>query len=298
MKLALATILVMLLNPAIGFAAPDKLEVIFLSPNRSASILPFLNKKTKGIYLSRLIAQNDTVGYEEEYVIDFSDPEGFEDAPPMRNFECVSMGDGCFNPQEGYLEEIPGAIKASKGTNKKSKQKKQKENPFELSTFNSDDIALVECQEGRYFDIFCGKESNRKVKKANLEVWIDTSASMKNVDYSSEDSYCERRFFASKMKKDCRDGIAFSVFDTARSSLGSYDNLCDYVGSNDGKRIVSWIEANSADHLVLITDVDEYHGAFREYLERTNATVRGIGTKPITAKDLIGYTSKLAKSCN
>lgn len=297
MKITLAVLFMMLLNPTIGIAAPDQLEVIFLSSHRSASILPYLNKKTKGIYLSSLIAQNDVVGYEEEYVIDFSDTEGIEDAAPMRKFKCVSMGDGCFNPQEGYLDEIPGAIKATK-SNKKEKPKKEKENPFEMSTFNSDDIALVECQEGRYFDIFCGKESSRAVKKANLEIWIDTSASMKNVDYSSGESYCERRFFASKIKKDCRDGVAFSVFDTARSSLGSYDNLCDYVGSNDGKRIVSWIEANSAKHLVLITDVDEYHGAFREYLERTNATIRGIGTTQILAKDLSKYTDKLSKSCN
>jgi hypothetical protein len=136
------------------------------------------------------------------------------------------------------------------------------------------------------------------VKKAKLEIWIDTSASMKNVDYTTEENYCERRFFTSKIKKDCRDGVAFSVFDTARSSLGSYENLCDYVGSNDGKRIVSWIEANSADHLVLITDVDEYHGAFRDYLEKTSATVLGIGITQITAKDLSRYTARLVKSCN
>jgi hypothetical protein len=114
LKLRLAILFMILLNPSVGFTAPDKLEVIFLSPNRSASIIPFLNKKTKGIFLSRLIAQNETVGYEEEYVIDFSDPEGFEDAAPMRKFECVSMGDGCFNPQEGYLEDIPGAKKKKK----------------------------------------------------------------------------------------------------------------------------------------------------------------------------------------
>jgi hypothetical protein len=283
----------------ICWASPDRLEVIFLSQSKTASIINFLDKKTKNIFLSSAIAQNGSKGYEEEYVIDFSDPEGFEDAPPLRNMECVPMGDGCFHPQLGYLDKIPGALKGRNGTgiNKRKKKKEEVENdPFKQNTFNSDDISLVECQEGRYFDIFCGKE-RKPIEAAGLEVWIDTSSSLRNIDYSSEKNYCERRFFVSKLKNDCKAGVAFSVFDTARKSLGSYDTLCDYVGSNNGPRMVSWIEANSSKHLVIITDVDEYHGAFREYLEKTNAIIHGIGVRQITAKDLGKFIPKISKSC-
>lgn len=282
---------------SICWASPDRLEVIFLSQSKTASIINLLNKKTKNIYLSKAIAQNGSEGYEEEYVIDFSDPEGFEDAAPMRNLECTPMGDGCFHPQLGYLTEVPGAMKPGKKGIEKKPEAPKKEDPFKLNTFNADDISLVECQEGRYFDIFCGKESRKPIKTADLEIWIDTSSSLRNIDYTSEENYCERRFFASKMKNDCKAGVSFSIFDTARRSLGSYDNLCDYVGSNDGRRMVSWIEANSAKHLVIITDVDEYHGVFREYLERTNATVHGIGATQVTAKDLSGFIPKISKSC-
>ncbi len=278
------------------WGSPDRLEVIFLSQAKSASIINFLNKKTKNIFLSKSIAQNKTEGYEEEYVIDFSDPEGFEDATPMRNLECTPMGDGCFHPQLGYLSEVPGALKPNKKLKEEVKTEK-KEDPFKLNTFNADDISLVECQEGRYFDIFCGKESRKTIKTADLEIWIDTSSSLRNIDYTSEEKYCERRFFASKLKNDCKAGVSFSIFDTSRRSLGSYDTLCDYVGSNDGRRMVNWIEANSAKHLVIVTDVDEYHGPFREYLERSGATVHGIGATQIAAKDLSNFIPKITKSC-
>jgi len=291
-----------LLLPVVGFSAPDRLEVIFLSPIRTAGILQFLDKNSKGIYLSRLIAQegdsvidySQRLAYEEEYVIDFDDPEGWEKGTPLNDKNCIPMGDGCFNPQQGYTDEVPASVKINESA---KKEKRKEPSPFELKTFSNEDIELVECQEGRYFDIFCGKESKRKKVTANLEVWIDTSSSLRNIDYSKEDNYCERRFFASKLKKDCRDAVDFSIFDTARRSLGSYDTLCDYMGSNDGRRTVSWIEANSAEHLVLITDIDEYHGVFREYLERTNAIIHGVGTKQITAKDLINFIPNFVKSC-
>ena len=283
----------------ICWASPDQLEVIFLSQSKTASIINFLDKKTKNIFLSKSIAQNKTTGYDEEYVIDFSDPEGFEDTAPMRNLECTPMGDGCFHPQLGYLSEVPGALKPSKKLKEELKnESKTKEDPFQLNTFNADDISLVECQEGRYFDIFCGKESRKPIKTSDLEIWIDTSSSLRNIDFNSEDNYCERRFFASKLKNDCKAGVSFSIFDTSRRSLGSYDTLCDYVGSNDGRRMVSWIEANSAKHLVIVTDVDEYHGVFREYLERSNAVIHGIGSTQITAKDLSKFIPKISKSCN
>lgn len=308
MKLGWPLLITMLLSPAIGVAAPEKLEVIFLSQTRTSSIQNYLDFKTKGVYLSSLVAQEGIessidyaaeLAFEEEYVIDFNDPDGWDEAPPMKQFDCQPMGDGCFNPQKGYVDEVPDAIKASEEYKKeKAKQDKQKDNTiFKLKTFNSDEVQLVECQEGRYFDIFCGKENKRKKVDADLEVWIDTSASMKNVDYSTEKNYCERRFFASRLKKDCRENVEFSVFDTGRKSLGSYDTLCDYVGSNDSKRIVRWIESSSADHLVVITDVDEYKAELREYLETTNAVVHGIGHKPISAQDLGKFVPKLLKTC-
>lgn len=305
MKIALALIFLGLFSPAVGFSAPDRLEVIFLSQNRSASVLQLLDQKTKGIFLSRFIAQegdesvidySKRLAYEEEYVIDFNDPEGWETVAPLGNHSCVPMGDGCFDPKTGYTDVVPENVKINESA-KKEKRKEKEDNPFELKTFSNEDIALVECQEGRYFDIFCGKENNRKKVTADLEVWIDTSSSLRNIDYSKENNYCERRFFASKLKKDCRDGVEFSIFDTARRSLGSYDTLCDYMGSNDGRRMVSWIEANSAEHLVIVTDVDEYHGVFREYLERTNAIIHGVGTKQYTANDLMNFIPKISKSC-
>lgn len=297
MRTYLIIIFLGLLNPIVGHSAPAKLEVIFLSQSRMSGVLNLLDRKAKGVILSRLMAQNKGPRFDDEYVIDFSHPEGFESASPIENADCVSMGDGCFNPQLGYVENIPGTMKFKK---KKTPSKKEK-NPFKLATFNSADVDLVECEEGRYFDIFCGKASRTpkaKLRPAKLEIWIDTSSSMKNVDYTTKDNYCERRFFAAKIKKECKDEVHFSVFDTARNSLGSYDNLCHYAGSNNGKRTVKWIEANSADHLVLITDVDEYHGALREYLEKTNATIVGIGRKIVISKDLKGLVPNLIKSCN
>ena len=83
--------------------------------------------------------------------------------------DCIPQGDGCFHPQLGYIEK-EGPKKA---------QAPQVVTP--PKTFNSADVDLVECREGEYFDIFCGKASKQVKKNTPVEIWVDTSASLRKM---------------------------------------------------------------------------------------------------------------------
>ena len=48
---------------------------------------------------------------------------------------------------------------------------------------------------------------------------------------------------------------------------------------------------------MIVTDVDEYTGEFREYLDLVGATIIGIGVKPFYATDLYSSLSDFEKFC-
>ena len=57
--------------------------------------------------------------------------------------------------------------------------KKQKE--VEVKTINAPETDLINCDKNSFFDIYCGK-SKKPQRTAKIEVWIDTSTSLKNID--------------------------------------------------------------------------------------------------------------------
>lgn len=208
-------------------------------------------------------------------------------------YKCIPMGEGCFHPQLGMipLEEA-----------KSEKVQKGEPKPIEhYKTFNSDDVDLVECEDGNYFDIFCGKEKKGKKKRpvndVDYQLWIDTSSSMREIDYSKEADYCERRFLASQIQNKCGEKMQIFTFDTAIKSLGGIESVCMSYGMNDGKRMVDWIKRSNAKHITIITDVDEYTGEFREYLNLIGAKIHGIGTKMVYASEMPKILPTIQKYC-
>ena len=59
--------------------------------------------------------------------------------------KCVEMGEGCFHPQHGLVVD-PEKLK---------KLGIQKD--VEVKTINAEEINLVDCDKGYYFDMYCGK---------------------------------------------------------------------------------------------------------------------------------------------
>lgn len=204
--------------------------------------------------------------------------------------DCEPFGDGCFHPQLGYIEDQKKVMKAI--------EKKQAE--IEVKTINAEEVNLINCDKDYYFDMYCGraaKENKAESKPSAFELWVDVSSSLRQVDFSEDAAYCERRRLVAKLQDSCKGKLDVYTFNTSKKSLGSLESTCLNHGTNDGERIVQWLKDTDAKQVVIITDVDEYTGVFREYLDLTNAEVIGMGVKPIFAEDLFSYFDDLKGFC-
>lgn len=196
------------------------------------------------------------------------------------------MGDGCFHPQYGFIEED--------GIEKKTVTP-EKEIP--LKTFNALETNLVECREQKYFDIFCGK-AKATTKPAPIEIWIDVSASMRNVDSDVTSTTCYRKTFVDSILKDCpKNTVDVSVYNNSIKQMGSLDTLCLSYGMNSPKRFQDWINASDAEHLLIVTDIDEMTGELRSFLEERGAKITGIGSKDFSVKDLESFSKNFIQTC-
>lgn len=252
----LALVLIALMGQ-VCFAEVKDIHVIFLS-RPGVSIIPFIQP-----YHSLGIVATNSKEFKEK---------------------CVEMGDGCFHPQHGLVVDPEKLEKLGIQKN------------VEVKTISAQEVDLVDCKKGYYFDMYCGK-AKKAAKPASFELWIDTSSSMRQVDFSLDQAFCERRRLVSKLKDSCKADVDVFIFDTAKKLSGELSSSCLNVGTNNSERLVEWLRASDADHVVIVTDVDEYKAQFREYLDLKGATVEGIGTSPIYASTLFDYHKGLTKLC-
>ncbi len=199
---------------------------------------------------------------------------------------CMPMGDGCFHPQYGYME-------------KKSVTSPTllKEEDIKLKTFNAVEANMINCDKENYFDIFCGKEKNT-ISNSEIEIWFDISSSLRAVDYSKDDSFCNRRSFMTKVMDDCKNKVNISVYNTALKQVGDHSSVCMSYGTNDEKKLLQWMKDSQAKLLIIITDIDEMSRAMRDFLEENGAKFIGDGVKPFTSTDLIDYAKDISKQCS
>ncbi len=205
-------------------------------------------------------------------------------------FKCEPFGEGCFHPQLGYIEEQGKVMKA--------RERKLKD--VEVKTINAEEVNLIDCDKEYYFDMYCGQANKKNAQKSvpsHFELWVDVSSSMRQVDFSSDQSYCERRRIVAKLKDSCKGKVDIYSFNTSRKSLGQLENACLNHGTNDGGRIVKWLKQTDAKNVVIITDVDEYIGEFREYLDLVGAKITGIGVEPFFAENLYSSIDKFSSFC-
>ncbi|MCK5074058.1 MAG: hypothetical protein KAQ98_11580 [Bacteriovoracaceae bacterium] len=243
-------------------AVPRNVEVWFLSAPKTASINELLDSIEKMEFYSMLVEV---------------DP-----------YECVPMGDGCFHPQTGFSPKKPMVLK-----------KVIRERPTQLKTINAVDVSLVECDKNNYFDIFCGKSKKiKKLSKNRLEIWVDISASLRQVDYSKKPDYCERRSFVAKVIDNCPENkVQVAIFNTAIKEMGDLASLCANYGLNNEDRLIEWIERSEAEKVIVITDINEYSSKFSDYLESIGATIKGVGVTGIFAKELVDMSSEVISYC-
>ncbi|ATH09200.1 hypothetical protein BIY24_14975 [Halobacteriovorax marinus] len=242
-----------------AFALPEHVHFYFISPEAVSFIEEFESSKIK---YTKLTAKNNQAG----------------------GLDCIPMGDGCFNPQVGYVGEDM------------QEKKPVKERPHR--TINATDVDLINCEKGNYFDIFCGKAKKESGVRANVEVWIDTSSSMRSVDYSKDPSYCERRIVARKFRDGCGEKVNIQLFDTSLKQMGDLASACVNYGLNDQKRLMRWINDSSAKYLYIFTDIDELSLELKDYLDTIPATIYGGDRDTYTMKEVHEMTDKaVAKYC-
>lgn len=210
--------------------------------------------------------------------------------PLTAELQCQEMGDYCFDPQFGlYKKDASNEIVETKNI--------ETDGPT-IPASKSVDRDLIDCDPKNYFDIFCGKA--RKVEQANtkLDVWIDTSSSMREFDSADKDGYCYRKSLVKQLDDVCgfNKNVNVMMFDTSIKQAGTIDQLCTTQGLNDYKKLMDWIERSDAKKLIVITDIYEFHKEFSDYIESKHGKFRG-DKDPLTAKQMAELADNLAKSC-
>lgn len=249
---------------------PRNIKVIFLSRADATSYIFEQIEKTLYPFWGNSLAQVDSK--EEDY-------------------ECIPYGEGCFHPQKGYIED---------DSEVKKKSTKPIEGQPETKTFNDEATQLVDCDKDYYFDMFCGKAKNKEKNKVSTEeyqLWIDISSSMKQVDFSKDEEFCERRRIAARLEDSCGSKVDIFTFNTSRQRANGLESTCLNYGTNNSEKLADWLKKSEVKSVVIITDVDEYTGPFREYLDQVGAEIEGIGVKPIYATDLGNFFDPLKSLC-
>lgn len=245
-----------------ALAAPETLEVWFLSAGKVAELKSYLDRPA---YIFR---------------------------KPTAELECQEMGDYCFDPQFGLYKKDheDEEVRPQEVNNKKDAS---------IAPAKSLERDLINCDKKNYFDIFCGKaKPTGSPKKAKLDLWIDTSSSMKEFDFSDKAGGCFRKSLMQRLDASCpfNQKVNVMMFDTSIKQAGSMDTLCHNQGLNDYKRLMDWIERSDAKHLVVITDIYEFHKEFSDFIESKNGKLKG-DKDPLTGADLLNLVDDLAKSC-
>lgn len=253
--------LLLVLISSSSLAAPKEIEVWFLSHAKTALLENLLNRPQ---YIYRA---------------------------PIAELQCEQMGDYCFDPQYGLYKKDDANAEIVETKNI------EREGPS-IPSGKSLDRDLISCDSANYFDVFCGKAKSRPEAQAKLDLWIDTSSSMKEFDYSDKDGSCHRKSLVKQLDDVCgfNQKVNVMMFDTSIKQAGGMDDLCNNQGLNDYKRLMDWIERSDAKKLIVITDIYEFHKEFSDYIESKHGKLRG-DTVPLTAKAMVDLADELAKSC-
>lgn len=207
--------------------------------------------------------------------------------------QCQEMGDYCFDPQYGLYkkDDIDAEIPDEEA-------KLEKVKAPEIPSAKSVDRDLIDCDPNNYFDIFCGKARKESSAKAKLDLWIDTSSSMKEFDFIDSSGGCYRKSLVKRLDDTCgfNQKVNVMMFDTSIKEAGTMDSLCNNQGLNDFKKLIDWIERSEAKKLVIITDIYEFHKEFSDYIESKHGRFRG-DKDALRAQDLLNLVDELEKSC-
>ncbi len=219
-------------------------------------------------------------------------------SPMTAKLQCQQMGDYCFDPQVG-LYKLGQGDRIQEAIDYQDMDKAEKHKNIDSAT--SLDRDMIKCDKNSgFFDVFCGKAKKlRQGKKPKLEIWVDISSTMKQVDFESFDQMCKRESFLRGLNDKCplNKKMKVYMFDESRKELGAFDRVCLNAGLNQVDRIMRDIKISKADNLIVITDIFEAKEKFVNFIEiDAKGIARGI-EKPVYAKDLKKDIARMQKMC-
>jgi hypothetical protein len=253
-----------------AWAMPKKFEVWFLSTTNSKNT-SYLLDKIDNIKFGPIVAQAKR--------------------------QCQPMGDYCFDPQIGLYKMQGESVQAVNDYTDLD----SKENYNDFDEGDGVNRQMVNCEEGNFFDLYCGKARKKEIQsKTKLEIWMDISSTMKQVDFAGYEEQCKRESFLRRLNQNkCMFGSTMKVygFNESRKELGMMDRVCLNSGLNRTDRIIRDLKTSKADHIIIITDIFEASEEFIEFIESSGVgSHKGIDS-PFYAEDLKAETSRLAKVC-
>lgn len=211
--------------------------------------------------------------------------------------QCQQMGEYCFDPQVGlYKRAEEGKVQEELDLSTIENNKKY---DF-LEPHTGLDRQMIDCDKAQFFDIFCGKQQKKmKEGKSKLEVWVDVSSTMKQVDFNGFDNECSRERFLKDLNATCPMNQKMKVyyFEEFRKEAGSFDRVCLSGGLNNMKRIIQNLNSSKAENVIIITDIFEAEEGFINAIEASGrGIIRGL-KEPFYAKDMKAQLKSVRKLC-
>lgn len=212
--------------------------------------------------------------------------------------QCQPMGEYCFDPQIGLYKKDKN-VSAIDSTVDQSVVNNDETYDF-IPTGDSVNRKMLDCSKNSKFDIFCGKTKGKKISEnIQLELWLDTSTTMKQVDFKGFDKKCTRQIFLEKMNQSCpmNEKMKVYYFNQSRKEAGSFDRACISNGLNNMDRLLQDVKrVNKKRKLIIVTDIFEANADFISKIESMGGTIKGLD-KPIYAKNLLSDFKRIKAFC-
>jgi hypothetical protein len=163
-----------------------------------------------------------------------------------RGTTCQKMGDYCFDPQVGLYKPGTDPEKAEDFEEVEASEFTETQDFEQIESASSLDRQVVKCDGSSFFDIFCGKAKKPKKPKHKLEIWIDVSSTMRQVDHASQNDICKRQSFLEVLDLSCplHKNYEVQIFNESLRYMGMKTQVCQYSGLNNQDRLIEKIKKN------------------------------------------------------
>ncbi|RLA63186.1 MAG: hypothetical protein DRQ88_04560 [Epsilonproteobacteria bacterium] len=205
---------------------------------------------------------------------------------------CKAWGEGCYDMEDSELVDRQSDLKINDYMIKREKRLKNT-----LDLFAPYNTHISDCDSEVGSSRFCGERLPARVD-TNMEIWIDTSSSMNEIDPRGRDGNCMRNKFIRMVMESCGGNIPImGIFNQSLREMGSFTDVCRNYGENNLNFLEDWIRSSKSKHLVVVTDYTQMKKKLKKFIDRTGSKVRGDFFKGATLENFLYWGKELSNSC-